>query len=126
MIIALIAVSIIYIVLLLGFLFYRRQVRTICRHVSFIKDNTTNMQLYKSMPYQELQRLVDEINEMLTRVKKTEIERMFGLNGGLLQKQIDNVWQKRTNSNNEEEINSLKQANAEIEKNIRILAQKEI
>ncbi len=32
------------------------------------------MQLYKSMPYQELQRLVDEINEMLTRVKKTEIE----------------------------------------------------
>lgn len=74
MIIALIAVSIIYIILLLGFLFYRRQVRTICRHVSFIKDNTTNMQLYKSMPYQELQRLVDEINEMLTRVKKTEIE----------------------------------------------------
>lgn len=58
-------------------------------------------------------------------LKKSEIERMFGLNGGLLQKQIDNVWQKRTNSNNEEEINSLKQANAEIEKNIRILAQKE-
>ena len=58
-------------------------------------------------------------------LKKSEIERMFGLNGGLLQKQIDNVWQKRTNSNNEEEINSLKQANAEIERNIRILAQKE-
>lgn len=74
LIIVLIVISFICVLLFWSFLSYRRQVRIICRHVSFIKEHMTNMQLYKAMPYRELQNLLDEINEMLTRVKATKIE----------------------------------------------------
>lgn len=74
MVIALIIVSFICVLLLIQLISYRRQVRLICRHVSFIKENLTNMQLYKTTPYGEMKELVDEVNEVLIKVKQTEIE----------------------------------------------------
>lgn len=74
MVIALIIVSFICVLLLTQIISYRRQVKKICRHVSFIKENLTNMQLYKTTPYGEMQELVDEVNEVLIKVKQSEVE----------------------------------------------------
>ena len=65
--------SLIIIALFVIIVSYRRQVKTICRHVSFIKDNHTNMNLYEKLPFRELNELIENINQTLIELKKTEI-----------------------------------------------------
>lgn len=46
-------------------IFYRRQVKMICRQLSFLNEHQTNMRLTSNLPFKELYELVDDINNFL-------------------------------------------------------------
>ena len=49
------------------FIAYRRQVRSTCRHLAFMKQHKTNLRLHSNLPYGELYELEDGINALLDR-----------------------------------------------------------
>lgn len=49
---------------------YRRQVKSICRQLQFIKDHRTNMKLSADGMYFGMGKLADEINELLIRTEE--------------------------------------------------------
>ena len=53
------------ILFLVLFLAYRRQVKKICRQLAFQKNNRTNLRLTASLPFQELNALIDSINTVI-------------------------------------------------------------
>lgn len=62
-------------VILMGILIlYRRQVRTTCRQLAFIKANDTNMKLSGDELFKDLNALKDEMNEILTKDKETALK----------------------------------------------------
>ena len=44
---------------------YRRQIKKICRQLAFQKGHRTNMRITASLPFPELNRLIDGINEII-------------------------------------------------------------
>lgn len=68
-------IATIIMVLLMGILIlYRRQVRTTCRQLAFIRKNDTNMKLAGDALFQELNLLKDEVNEILTKDKERALQ----------------------------------------------------
>lgn len=57
------------------FLYYRRQVRLLCRHTAFIRTHQTNQILVTQLHFSELVQLTSEINRLLER----EAERRLAL-----------------------------------------------
>ena len=53
------AAAILFLVL---FLAYRRQVKKICRQLAFHKENRTNLRLTSTLPFEELNALIDAVN----------------------------------------------------------------
>lgn len=51
---------------------YRRQVKTTCRHLAFLKKHKTNLRLGLSLPFSELNELVDGINEIIDQAREVE------------------------------------------------------
>lgn len=47
------------------FIAYRRQVRSTCRHLAFMKQHKTNLRLHSNLPFSELYELEDSINALL-------------------------------------------------------------
>ena len=58
------------------FVSYRRQISDICRRLEFLKNNKTNMRLTASLPFGELNRLIDGINEIIDISHSTGLETM--------------------------------------------------
>ncbi len=66
-------------ILLLGiFTAYRRQVKTTCRHLAFLKENETNLRLRGQLPFSELNKLADRMNEVLDTTQKLREEARQG------------------------------------------------
>lgn len=66
-------------ILLFGILTaYRRQVKTTCRHLAFLKENETNLRLRGELPFRELNELADEVNEVLDMTWKLRKETRQG------------------------------------------------
>lgn len=66
-------------ILLFGILTaYRRQVKTTCRHLAFLKENETNLRLRGELPFRELNELADEVNEVLDMTWKLRRETRQG------------------------------------------------
>ena len=68
-----VAATLLMIILILMFYAYRRQVRKICRQLTFQKDHRTNMRLTASLPFSELNDLIDGINEIIDLSHETEL-----------------------------------------------------
>lgn len=49
---------------------YRRQIRKICRHLSFMKEENTNMRLTSDLPFTELNELIDGMNDIVDQSRK--------------------------------------------------------
>ena len=49
---------------------YRRQIREICRHLSFMKKQKTNMRLTSGLPFPELNELIDRINDIVDQSRE--------------------------------------------------------
>lgn len=49
---------------------YRRQIREICRHLSFMKKQKTNMRLTSGLPFPELNELIDGINDIVDQSRE--------------------------------------------------------
>lgn len=61
-------------IFILLFWAYRRQIRKICRQLAFIKEHKTNSRLNASLPFPELNELIDGVNEIIDlsrRVRRT-------------------------------------------------------
>lgn len=84
-----VAATVAVIILLLIFYAYRRQVRKICRQLAFQKDHRTNMRLTASLPFSELNELIDGINEIIDLSR--EIERIAQRNEIGLKETITNL-----------------------------------
>lgn len=65
MTVAVIILSILLTVSFLTNIIYRRQIREICRQISFIRNNQTNMKLTSVVSRKEFTELVNEINSLL-------------------------------------------------------------
>lgn len=77
-----VAATLIVIILVLIFYAYRRQVKKICRQLTFQKDHRTNMRLTASLPFPELNNLIDGINEIIDlshEVERTAQRNEIGL-----------------------------------------------
>ncbi len=72
MVLWVIAATITVIILILIICDYRRQVKKICRHLAFLKDHRTNMRLSASLPFSELNDLIDGVNEIIDLSHKIE------------------------------------------------------
>ena len=59
-------------VLLALLLVYRRQVKSTCRQLAFLKKHKTNLRLSTALPFPELNELSDGINEILDRSREIE------------------------------------------------------
>lgn len=68
---AIIATAVALILLITG-ISYRRQVRKTCRLLAFTKGHRTNLRLTASLPFRELNDLVDGINEILDKAREIE------------------------------------------------------
>ena len=84
-----VAVTLLMIILILIFYSYRRQVRKICRQLAFQKDHRTNMRLTASLPFSELNDLLDDINEIIDL--SHEVERTAQRNEISLKETITNL-----------------------------------
>lgn len=84
-----VAATLLVIILILMFYTYRRQVRRICRQLTFQKDHRTNMRLTASLPFSELNDLIDNINEIIDL--SHEIERTAQRNETGLKETITNL-----------------------------------
>lgn len=64
---AVIILSISLISLLAAHILYRRQIKKICRRLAFIREHSTNMQLYSDLDFKELNQLEAEINNVIEK-----------------------------------------------------------
>jgi len=76
-------------VLLTLLLVYRRQVKSACRQLAFLKKHKTNLRLSTTLPFLELNELSDGINEILDRSR--EIERAVRTGDEQLKETITNL-----------------------------------
>lgn len=53
---------------------YRQYIKKVCRQLTFVRDNLTNMSIRSDLPYQELEELAFQINEVLGSIKQTRID----------------------------------------------------
>lgn len=84
-----VAATLLVIILILMFYTYRQQVRKICQQLTFQKDHRTNMRLTASLPFSELNDLIDNINEIIDL--SHEIERTAQRNEIGLKETITNL-----------------------------------
>lgn len=84
-----IAATIVAFVLILIICAYRRQIKKICRQLAFQKDHKTNMRLTASLPFSELNNLIDGVNEIIDLSHK--IERTAQKNENDLKETITNL-----------------------------------
>lgn len=75
--------------LLVLLLVYRRQVKSACRQLAFLKKRKTNLRLSTTLPFPELNKLSDGINEILDRSR--EIERTVRTGDQQLRETITNL-----------------------------------
>ena len=68
---------------------YRRQIRKICRLLAFQKEHRTNIRLTASLPFSELNELIDRVNEIIDM--SHEIERTAQKNEIDLKETITNL-----------------------------------
>ena len=71
------------------FLAYRRQVKKICRQLAFFKSTQTNLRLTSSLPFQELNVLIDSVNAIIDL--SHEIERTTQKKEAELKETITNL-----------------------------------
>ena len=68
-----IAATIIVIALILIICAYRREIEKICRQLAFQKGHRTNMRLTASLPFSELNDLIDGVNEIIDLSHEIEL-----------------------------------------------------
>ena len=68
---------------------YRRQIKKICRQLAFFKAHKTNSRLAASLPFSELNELIDRVNEIIDLSR--EIERAAQKNEVDLKETITNL-----------------------------------
>ncbi len=73
MIIWAVAATLVCIALSLGIVMILRQIREICRRLSFIRIHRTNMRLTADTPFPAMNRLIDEINAFLEEAAEENI-----------------------------------------------------
>ncbi len=56
-------------ILVINFIMYRRQIKKICRQMSFIEKNDTNMLITTDIAYREILELTEHINQMNNNTK---------------------------------------------------------
>lgn len=83
------AAAITVFVLMMIIFAYRRQIRKICRLLAFQKENITNIRLTASLPFSELNELIDRVNEIIDM--SHEIERTAQKNEIDLKETITNL-----------------------------------
>lgn len=69
-----IVATIVAIITILMFLSYRRQVEKTCRQLAFVKEHETNLRIFQTLPFKELNALNDEINNILELSDKIRLE----------------------------------------------------
>ena len=77
-----VSATLIVIILILIFCAYRKQIKKICRQLAFQKDHRTNMRLTASLPFSELNDLIDGINDIIDlshEVERTAQKNEIGL-----------------------------------------------
>lgn len=67
-----IAATVAALTLLIILLVYRRQVRETCRQLAFTKTHRTNLRLTSSLPFPEVNDLVDGVNDILDMAREIE------------------------------------------------------
>ncbi len=83
------AAAITVFVLMMIIFAYRRQIRKICRLLAFQKEHRTNIRLTASLPFSELNELIDRVNEIIDM--SHEIERTAQKNEIDLKETITNL-----------------------------------
>ena len=68
------AVSAALVILIVILILYRRQVKEICRQLAFLKENPTNMRLTSQLSLAEVNKLIDEVNDLLDRSRELRKE----------------------------------------------------
>lgn len=68
--------TLVAIVTIIMFLSYRRQVEKTCRQLAFVKEHETNLRIFQSLPFKELNQLNEEINNILDLSEKIRVEAM--------------------------------------------------
>lgn len=53
-------------------LIYRRQIKSICRQLAFLKTHKTNLNLTYDLPFSEINELINEINEIIDVYRKIQ------------------------------------------------------
>lgn len=59
-------------VFLLLLILYRRQVKSACRQLAFLKKHETNLRLSNTLPFREMNEFVDGMNEIIDRSHEIE------------------------------------------------------
>ncbi|MDE6568932.1 MAG: sensor histidine kinase, partial [Lachnospiraceae bacterium] len=65
---------VLFIGVLIRYLMYRRQVQEICRQLEFLQQETTNKRLQTDLSSQDIVKLIVQINNLLDKQEKKEIE----------------------------------------------------
>ena len=60
-----IAATVMVVILILLLIFYRRQVKEACRQLEFRNSHETNLRATSSLPFSELNELIDRINDLI-------------------------------------------------------------
>lgn len=74
MIIAVILLSLLVLILLVSFIYYRRQVMRLSRHVAFMNEHKTKMMVNDDIHTSELSALTEEINRLAVKTNRIEEE----------------------------------------------------
>lgn len=72
--IALTAVIVLLIFVTIKYILYRRQVKSLCRQLTFLQNTTTNNRLRTDLTEREILELAQRINEIYEKHEKTELE----------------------------------------------------
>lgn len=62
------------VILMLILISYRRQIREICRQLSFLKEHKSNMMIRTEAPIKEIKILAEEVNEIIKKTCRLQIE----------------------------------------------------
>ena len=74
MLIAVILLSLLVLILLISFIYYRRQVMRLSRHVAFMNEHKTKMMVNDDIHTSELSALTEEINRLAVKTNRIEEE----------------------------------------------------
>ena len=70
--------TLLFLITLITFALYRRQVKNTCRRLEFMRTHKTNMRLTSDLPFSDMNGLIDEINCYADNTRRLQSEVLEG------------------------------------------------